>query len=337
MIISPLVFISLVSLFTISLMILLSRSLLFSAIIFSLFSLFCAFFYIVSLAVDVAITEIAIGAGASSVLMFLTLLKVGVNEKKLTINLRQEKQKKYVTLVFLIIIGVFICASLMDMPAFMNPSNPSNLHIANRYIKETPIYYQIPNIVTAVLGSYRGYDTMGETTVILTAAIGVFALLRSGKPEKEIVITSNDLTDNSVLLRGAQILVPIVMLFASYVLLHGDLSPGGGFQGGVVFANAYILMALIFGLDKTTKYISSFALQVILSVGVLIYSGTGFLTFLIGGSFLEYNVLAHEAFEGQHYGLFLIELGVFFTVFAGISLIIITMMEYLNRFNKNVW
>ncbi len=336
MIISPLVLISLVSLLIIAVMVLLSRNLLFSSMVFGIFSLFCAFFYIASLAVDVAITEIAIGAGASSVLMFLTLLKVGIKEKVAPKLSKQERRKKYITLAFLIIMGVFICISLLDMPPFMDPTNPSNLHIADRYIKETPTYYQIPNIVTAVLGSYRGYDTMGETTVILIAAIGVFTLLRNEKGKKEAII-SKDLTNNAILLRGAQILIPVIMLFASYILFHGDLSPGGGFQAGVIFANAYILFALIFGLEKTTKYISFFALQIMLAAGVLIYIGTGFITFLIGGSFLEYNVLAHHAFEGQHYGLFLIELGVFFTVFSGIALIIVIMMEYLNRYNKNVW
>ncbi len=336
MIISPLVFISLASLFVISIMILLSRNLLFSSLVFSLFSLFCAFFYIASLAVDVAITEIAIGAGASSILMLLTLSKVGIDEKISANISRQEKQKKYITLAFLIIIGLFICVSLMDMPPFMELSNPSNLHVANRYIEETPTNYKIPNIVTAVLGSYRGYDTMGETTVILIAAVGVFTLLRSKKSDKEIIV-SEDLTNSAILLRGAQILIPVIMLFASYILFHGDLSPGGGFQAGVIFANAYILFALIFGLDKAIKYISFFALELMLSIGVLLYVGTGFITFLIGGSFLEYNVLAHQAFEGQHYGLFLIELGVFFTVFAGIALIIVIMMDYLNRYNKNVW
>jgi multicomponent Na+:H+ antiporter subunit B len=112
----------------------------------------------------------------------------------------------------------------------------------------------------------------------------------------------------------AKLLVPVILLFAFYVQFHGDFSPGGGFQAGVIFATGIILYALVFGLDDTMRAVPPGVLKILSPTGVLIYAGVGMETMLLGGNYLDYDFLAHEPTHGQHLGIFLVELGVGVTV-----------------------
>lgn len=112
----------------------------------------------------------------------------------------------------------------------------------------------------------------------------------------------------------AKLLVPVILLFAFYVQFHGEYSPGGGFQAGVIFAAGIILYALIFGLDDTMQAVPPGVLKILSSSGVLLYAGVGLETLLLGGNYLDYDFLAHEPTHGQHLGIFLVELGVGITV-----------------------
>lgn len=114
----------------------------------------------------------------------------------------------------------------------------------------------------------------------------------------------------------AKLLIPFIMLFALYVQFHGDYGPGGGFQAGVIFAAAIILYAIIFGLEVARRVIPLALVRVMIAAGVLIYAGVGVASLLIGGSFLDYSVLAHDSVHGQHLGILLVELGVGITVAA---------------------
>ncbi len=114
----------------------------------------------------------------------------------------------------------------------------------------------------------------------------------------------------------AKFLIPVIVLFALYVQFHGDYGPGGGFQAGVIFSVAYILYAIIFGLETAEQVIPPGVLRVLASLGVLIYAGTGLATLLLGGNFLDYDVLAAQPVAGQHLGILVIELGVGITVSA---------------------
>jgi multicomponent Na+:H+ antiporter subunit B len=114
----------------------------------------------------------------------------------------------------------------------------------------------------------------------------------------------------------AKFLIPVIVLFALYVQFHGDYGPGGGFQAGVIFSVAFILYAIIFGLETAEQVIPPGVLRVLASLGVLIYAGTGLATLLLGGNFLDYDVLAAQPVAGQHLGILLIELGVGITVSA---------------------
>lgn len=114
---------------------------------------------------------------------------------------------------------------------------------------------------------------------------------------------------------GAKILLPLILLFGLYVQFHGDYGPGGGFQAGVIFASGFILYGLIYGLEQAQRLMPPWLLRIGVSLGVLIYAGTGVMGLLLGGQYLDYNVLdAHDPVHGQHLGILLVELGVGTTV-----------------------
>ncbi|MGB3625897.1 MAG: Na(+)/H(+) antiporter subunit B [Henriciella sp.] len=125
-------------------------------------------------------------------------------------------------------------------------------------------------------------------------------------------------TDHHVILRVvAKPLIPIIALFALYVQFHGEYSPGGGFQAGVISAVAVILYSLIFGITPAMKAVPPVFAKSLAAIGFLLYAGVGVWALMMGGNYLDYDVLFNEppgGHMGQHYGIILIELGVLFAV-----------------------
>jgi multicomponent Na+:H+ antiporter subunit B len=122
------------------------------------------------------------------------------------------------------------------------------------------------------------------------------------------------MTQHTILRVISKLLIPLILLFALYVQFHGDFGPGGGFQAGVIFASGIILYALVFDLDSARRAIPPQLLSIGISLGVLIYAGVGVVTMLLGGNYLDYDMLAHDPHHGQHWGIFAVELGVGITV-----------------------
>ncbi|MBN4083087.1 Na(+)/H(+) antiporter subunit B [bacterium AH-315-B06] len=112
----------------------------------------------------------------------------------------------------------------------------------------------------------------------------------------------------------SKLLIPFILMFGLYVQFHGDFGPGGGFQAGVIFASAFILYALVFGLDNARRVLPDTGIRIGVALGVLIYGGTGVATLLLGHNFLDYSALRHDPVHGQHLGIFIIEFGVGLTV-----------------------
>lgn len=133
---------------------------------------------------------------------------------------------------------------------------------------------------------------------------------------------------NPVLRVTSKIMIPMILLFALYVQFHGDFGPGGGFQAGVIFASAFILYAMVFGMGAVRRAMPEAALKVAMSVGVFLFGGVGVVTMLLGGGYLDYNLLAASPTDGQHLGIFLVELGVGITV---ASVMIVVFVAFASR------
>ena len=112
-----------------------------------------------------------------------------------------------------------------------------------------------------------------------------------------------------------KLLVGTIIVFALYVQFHGDYSPGGGFQAGVIMAVAFILYGVVFSLEKAKQVFPPWLVHKLMALGVLIYAGTGVYSFFVGYNYLDYGAMTpHHPVHGQHYGILLVEFGVGVTV-----------------------
>lgn len=146
------------------------RNLFATVILTGIFSLTSACLLVTMDAVDVAFTEASVGAGIAT-LLFLSALALTTSEEV------KPTKLSFLSFFIVLITGAILIYGTIDIPTFGNGSSPVHQHIAERYIKTSPVEVGVPNMVTSVLASYRGYDTLGETTVIFTAGIGVLILL----------------------------------------------------------------------------------------------------------------------------------------------------------------
>jgi len=135
-----------------------------------IYSLMAATMFVVLDAVDVAFTEAAVGAGISTVLL-LGALALAKSEEK------AAPQYRLLSLLVVAVTGAALIYGTLDMPSYGDPEAPIHKHVAPVYLADSEKKTTVPNVVTAVLASYRGYDTLGETTVIFTAGVGVMLLL----------------------------------------------------------------------------------------------------------------------------------------------------------------
>ena len=166
------------------------RSLLAVVMLSGIYSLLAASMFVALDAVDVAFTEAAVGAGISTVLMMATLALTGEKE-------RSPAHMPLLSLVVVLITGAALIYATFDMPAFGAADAPVNLHVAPRYLNESFGEVGLPNVVTSVLASYRGYDTLGEVTVIFTAAVAVMMLLGGRKGDDAGIKTEPDNNENN--------------------------------------------------------------------------------------------------------------------------------------------
>jgi multicomponent Na+:H+ antiporter subunit B len=125
------------------------------------------------------------------------------------------------------------------------------------------------------------------------------------------------MTENIIRRIIARVMIPFIQLFGLYVIMHGDSGPGGGFQGGVILGASIILYGIVFGLEEARKRIAMRTGDLLISAGVLLYAGVGVLCMILGGNYLQYNVLPFgEPQFASHIGILLIEIGVGITVAA---------------------
>ena len=134
------------------------------------FSLLSALLFVVLDAVDVAFTEAAVGAGISTVLMLGTIAQVRRTKVR-------KKPGNGIPLLVVLVTGAGLVYGTLDMPNFGDPNAPAQVHVGPDYLERSVTEIDVPNVVTAILASYRGFDTLGEVAVVFTAGIGVLFLI----------------------------------------------------------------------------------------------------------------------------------------------------------------
>lgn len=147
------------------------------------------------------------------------------------------------------------------------------------------------------------------------------------QPLKSKPLEVEPLVRQPILRQVTKFLIPFMIVFGLYVITHGDYGPGGGFQGGVILAAAYILHALVYGLREARRVVPRWATDTLAAVGVLFYGGVGMVGLLAGKTFLDYDVLLGDPTAAQPLGMFLVELGVGLTVATVMVTVFTEMVE----------
>ena len=256
---------------------------------------------------------------------------------------------KVVGLIIVVLTGALLIYATVDFPPWADPASPASTHVSPHYIEKAIEETSVPNIVTAVLADYRGYDTMFETAVIFGAGVVCFFLLRISRREGPAQrLYRHTLTDMTIRIKDAdkmpadldeferidslwtprdliitttcRLLIPFIQLFALYVIAHGHHSPGGGFQGGVILGASIILMAISHDLRTALRRMREKVDGLLCATGVFIYAGTGALCLLLGLNFLDYSALASilhvDPVTARSHGILIVEIGVGIAVMA---------------------
>jgi multicomponent Na+:H+ antiporter subunit B len=251
--------------------------------------------------------------------------------------------------MLVVFIGGFLIYCSLEFPLWGDPHSPASTHVSPYYIENTLKDTSVPNIVTAILADYRGYDTMFETIVIFTAGIACIFLLRTFKTvEPDIRLYRHiptgitlriekggkyprDASDferldtvwipyGLIVKTTCRLIIPFIQIFALYVIAHGHYSPGGGFQGGVIMGASVVLFAIAFDLRSALRRMAERLITFLCALGVMIYAGTGVLCMLFKKNYLDYsgfaNILGIDPVSARSHAILAVEIGVGIVVMA---------------------
>ena len=236
-----------------------------------------------------------------------------------------------VLVIIFVAIGSFYIASFL--PTIGDLKTPANSYISAYFIENAYKDTHAQNIVTAVLADYRGFDTLYETCVMFLSGITALTILSTKektKKENNLDNLKDAVYGGMVLDAAFRIVVPFILIYAIYVLIHGEISLGGGFQAGALLACAYLLDRIVPSVNSLVEQISEEIALIIAGVGVFIYMFTGILPMFNGGNFLEYAKLPFKAetvAELHASGILMIEIGVTLAVMGVVIAILELVLE----------
>ena len=257
-------------------------------------SLFVAIMYLVLDAPDVAMTEVSISA-LVSVFSIYAIKKVYKAS-----YVFKDSFNPWVFLLCISLGGLLIYSSLG-----LVPFGHANFH--SYYLDNTKDDIGINSVVAAILAGYRGYDTFFETIVVVVAGLSVMLI---SEQTSYLAIKQDQL-----ITKVTRFSFPVILLFALYIQMHGEISPGGGFQAGAIIATLLMLYGLSFGEGSLLSLISLERLKIVAVIGVWIYFSVGIIGLLGAKEFLNYSTL------GTKNAIMIVELGVGVAVSATMVLI----------------
>ncbi len=302
----------------ISIKIIFAKDLLNAVIAASIFSLLIGVSYLIMDAPDVAMTEAALGACLSTC-VYLNLLS------KLPPDLKNIERTNIIPASLICLLFVVTLAYMgLELPNYGDDNAPIHIHSSKYYLENTSRDIGVPSFVAAILASYRAYDTLGETSVILIAGIAVLLIF-----SKEDVIPwplhgMTKLKVYPIIKYITSFIIPYIILYSIYIQLNGESSPGGGFQAGVIFASSLIAYDLVYGNRKLSRYFPPNVLISIAVLGVAIYAIVGTISLFFNDNYLNYYSLTNfinDKLLAQHIAIVIVEIGIGLTVSAIMYLI----------------
>ena len=193
--------------------------------------------------------------------------------------------RKLISLLVLLIVALGLTSAVSgrslgaDAAKRQNRLDMQKVNFGRRYNDRAIDETGASNVVASVVITYRGFDTLGEVTVLFVAAIGLAALLyteKRGQPRREVESAS------LIVFTGCRFLFPLILLFGAYIFVHGHLTPGGGFQGGAIVASGFLLIYL----GCRGRMLSAGRLSALESLSGLLFVVIGLIGLSVGGSFL---------------------------------------------------
>ncbi|AAU03739.1 DUF4040 domain-containing protein [Rickettsia typhi] len=316
----------------VSIKIIFAKDLLNAIISSSVFSILICVSELIMDAPDVAMTEAALGACLSTC-VYLNLLR------KLPANLKNIKITNIIPSSVICILFVVTLTYLgLELPSYGDNNTPIHMYSSKYYVENTSRDIGIPSFVAAILASYRGYDTLCETSVILIAGIAVL-LVFSKKSNDSIPLFDHYSSYSNtqykiqfsrhgmihlklypIIKYVTNFIIPYIILYSIYIQINGEFSPGGGFQAGVIFASGLVAYNMIYG----EQFFQENILITVAVLGVAIYAIVGIISLFLNDNYLDYYSLTHfidDKLVAQHIAIFIVEIGIGLTVAAIMSLI----------------
>ncbi len=187
--------------------------------------------------------------------------------------------KKLLVILTLGVIGFFMADAFFSISFGLE-----HLNVAKDYLLNSPNKLKVANVVTAIVVNFRGFDTLGEVTVLFLASTGLGSILfRRRKHHTGLNPQRKAPQASRIVQIGGKMLFPFIILLGAYVFIHGHLTPGGGFQGGVIIATGYLLLLVSF-----RKFaVNHSALTWVEAFAGVTFAGIGLTGLLIGKDFLQ--------------------------------------------------
>lgn len=256
------------------------------ALVFSVYGTLMAVLLVVLQAGDVALSELAVGTAAIPLMLLVTLASV----RETTPQKLSSYGRILMTWIGVALLGFFLIQSIIQLPGFGNYPGPYGDMING----SAPYQRHVTNAVTSVNFDYRALDTLGEEFILFGAVAGISLLLRGNRGESpeaapEGVRPFSEARSEAVRWISFS-LIAIINLFGSYIVIHGPLSPGGGFQGGAILGTASLLVYIAIGYRAYRRSTPKRWIEFAEAVGAGSYVLVGIGGLLQAGAFLQ-NVL----------------------------------------------
>jgi multicomponent Na+:H+ antiporter subunit B len=198
--------------------------------------------------------------------------------------------KRALTAALLVAIAALLLAAVAELPPHGSPDSPPYTHVSAYYLEHGPDEAGAENMVTNVILNYRGFDTQGEVTVIVTAMLAVLAvLLWTGQAEGDQPGPAPAATGSSLVVRFiVRVMAPFIAVFGIYVILHGHVTPGGGFQGGTMIGALVIALTLVLEDTRSAVLLPRRPARLLQVAAPLTFFGVGVIGLVLWGEYLYY-------------------------------------------------
>ena len=199
--------------------------------------------------------------------------------------------KRVLALLFTAALAAVLLYVVALLPPMGDAENPTNQHVAPRYLEHGQQEAGTRNIVTAIVFNYRGYDTMGEVAIFSAALAGVFAVLGLSRRKFARAFIDQSAVKFSFISRTAVVLLlPLIILFLIYIILYGTDLPGGGFQGGAIIGAGVMIITITFGFYRAQERIPHHVRTILESTAISAFFIVGTVGVIGGANFLTYIV-----------------------------------------------